>query len=295
MASKLHSEVPSNSNSSAIVHCLNPYGFKYGRRNTEENINLNRNFGTTVETFLTPNSGYLKLAPHFEKKKKATGGALHKFSTLAFLLKRLFTKEFETRTLSQAISQGQFTNPKGLEFGGTEPTPQARYFRERFENLERPFEEIIMVDLHTGLGNRGRLHVLTGFDVKTCIHEQTFARLFQPEKEQHLYEFNSGDEKGFYQTIGDINTMIAELASQKKVVALTFEFGTLGNGPLAKADSLSRMWLENQGTHYGFSSPRAEKVIRQKFKELFEPHDHSWQKGALATTREVFARLVRRL
>ena len=198
--------------------------------------------------------------------------------------------------MSQAISQGQFTNPKGLEFGGTEPTPQARYFRERFEQLEPRFDEIVMVDLHTGLGKRGRLHLLTGFDVATCVHPQTFARLFQPENEAHLYEFNSGDERGFYQTIGDINTMIAELAApHKKVVALTFEFGTLGASLLAKADSLSRLWLENQGTHYGFKSPLHEHKIRQKFKELFEPEDVAWQKNALATTREVFSRLVERL
>ncbi len=278
-----------------IVHSLNPYGFKHGRRNTEENINLNRNFGTTAETFRTPNEGYKKLALHFEKEQRASGGALHKFVTLAFLAKRLFTKEFDVHSLSQAISQGQFTNPKGLEFGGTEPTPQARYFRERFEHLEVPFEEIVMVDLHTGLGKQGRLHLLTGYDVETCIHPQTFARLFKPENERQFYEFNSGDEKGFYRTVGDINTMVAELAPRKKVVALTFEFGTLGDGLLAKADSLSRMWLENQGTHHGFTSPVKERVIREKFKALFEPQDPMWQQNALALTREVFARLVDRL
>jgi predicted deacylase len=278
-----------------IVHCLNPYGFKHGRRTTEANINLNRNFGTAPETFRTPNEGYKKLSSHFEKNKRARGGPLHKFATLSFLLKRLFTKEFDAQSLSQAISQGQFTNPRGLEYGGSEPTPQADYFRRRFETIAHPFAEIVLIDLHTGLGLEKRLHLLTGFDVAKCVHPETFQRLFRPYEESELYEFNSGDEKGFYQTIGDINTMVAELAPEKRVVALTFEFGTLGNGLLSKADSLSRLWLENQGAHYGFATKAHERSIRQKFKDLFEPQDPAWQQNALRITRDIFTRLVQRM
>jgi len=274
-----------------IVHCLNPYGYKFGRRTTEENINLNRNFGTN---FTVPNPGYLKLAPHFERKKKASG-FLHPLKTLSFLTKLLVSGDFNERTLSQAISQGQFTNPQGLEYGGTKPTPQAHYFRERFEEIEKPFEEIVLLDLHTGLGHRNRLHLLTGINVEQCVHKPTFERLFQPEKEVALYEFNSGDEKGFYQTIGDINTMVAEAAPLKKVVALTLEFGTLGNNVFAKADSLSRLWLENQGHFNGYASQSERQKIRQRFKELFNPQERAWQLNALSITRKVLGNTLERI
>jgi hypothetical protein len=278
-----------------IVHCLNPYGWKYARRVTEENINLNRNFGTTPESFRTPNDGYLRLAPHIENKSKARSHLLHPLATMAFLIARVFKKEFSSRTLTQAIAQGQFTNPQGLEYGGTAPTPQAKHFRERFEVIENPYSEIMHADFHTGLGKRNRLHLLTGFDVERCVNPTTFKRLFKVEDETHLYEFNSGDEVGFYRTIGDINTLVADCAPTKKVVALTFEFGTLGTGLLANARSLSRLWLENRGTQNGFETSEHEIKIRAKFRELFEPQDPKWQANALAISEQVLKQVVDRL
>jgi hypothetical protein len=278
-----------------IVHCLNPFGWKYGRRSTEENVDLNRNFGTAPETFRTPNEGYVKLAPSFEQNQKARADRLHPLKALAFLGSHVLGKDFDSRSLTQAITQGQFTHPKGLQYGGTGPTPQAKRFRERFERIAAPYREIVHLDFHTGLGRKNRLHLLTGIDVEACIHRPTFKRLFHTEKETHLYEFNSGDEKGFYQTVGDINTMVANCAAGKNVVALTFEFGTLGTGLVNSGRALSRLWLENLGTQNGFESAEDERKIRAKFRDLFEPQDPAWQANALAITREVLNRIVDRL
>ncbi len=278
-----------------IVHCLNPYGWKYARRVTEENINLNRNFGTTPETFRTPNEGYLRLAPEIERNEKARHDLLHPFKTLKFLATRLFKKEFTSRTLTQAIAQGQFTNPRGLEYGGREQTPQARNLTERFKQVQNGYDEIIHIDFHTGLGKRNRLHLLTGFDQEKCVHPETFKRLFRAKDEAHLYKFNSGDEDGFYRTVGDINMMTAECAPGKKVVALTFEFGTLGTGLIANGRALSRLWLENRGTQNGFASKKDEQKIKAKFRDLFEPQDPAWQKNALDITHTVLRQVVERL
>ena len=55
-----------------FIHGLNPYGFKYHRRVTENNVDLNRNCVVDLEMYSSKNDGYKKLSPmlKFLKQKK---------------------------------------------------------------------------------------------------------------------------------------------------------------------------------------------------------------------------------
>jgi hypothetical protein len=68
-----------------LVHAINPYGFKYFRRVTENNIDLNRNFDTTKEIFQTKNEGYRTL----EESLNPTGKAGYSFFAHLWFLVRM--------------------------------------------------------------------------------------------------------------------------------------------------------------------------------------------------------------
>jgi len=64
--------------------------------------------------------------------------------------------------LTKGIAPGQFERPEHVEYGGKALEPQSRCFIDKMRELMPEFKDIIGLDLHTGLGDRGRLHLLAG-------------------------------------------------------------------------------------------------------------------------------------
>jgi len=276
-----------------LFHCFNPYGFKYGRRTTENNVNLNRGFGPNRSTFKTPNLGYEKIAHWFEGKKPIHAPLIPALSSLKLLIEG-HAKGFNSKTLNQAIGQGQFTHPRGLEYGGTDYEPQVRFFMDRFQTIAQTYDQILLFDLHTGLGERGRLHILTG-STEESRNPSLLKKILDLKADHAIYEFTETHKPGFYRTIGDINTMIPTLVPGKPVAALTLEFATLGASLRAKLDTLERIRFENLGHHAGYGNEASATKVKQRFIELFAPTDQTWQANTIRLARETLSRIALRL
>lgn len=279
-----------------ILHCFNPYGFKYGRRNTENNVNLNRNFGIDEAHFQTPNEGYKRLARWVEGSGKPIRRPVLPLAiAYRFMARAMILGRFNSSRLNQAMAQGQFEFPRGLEYGGSKREPQVEYFVSRIQKHMSRFKKVILFDLHTGLGERARLHLIPGDDPR-CIDRDLFNQLFHAKEEIDLYVETGGNAPGFYKTVGDLNSLVAKLAPEpQRVLALTFEFGTLGNHKRAKVETLERVLAENRGHHNGFASASDEAWAKIQFRELFEPSEKAWRTTVLDTARETIKRAVSRL
>jgi hypothetical protein len=131
------------------VHAINPYGFAWLRRVTEENVDLNRNFVDHSKP-LPENLDYDLLADAI--CPPAWDGA-----TRAAARARLeeFAKERGAHALQKAVAGGQYRHPHGLFYGGSAPT-RARVTLERIlrEQLGRA-RRLAVIDFHTGLGPYG--------------------------------------------------------------------------------------------------------------------------------------------
>ena len=96
------------------IHGLNPYGFSWWRRTTNENVDLNRNFRDFAAA-APANTRYDELAalivPETWPPDAATTAALD-----------AFVAEHGDRALQQAVSGGQYAHPRGLFYGGNEAT-----------------------------------------------------------------------------------------------------------------------------------------------------------------------------
>ncbi len=129
------------------VHALNPHGFSHGRRVTNENVDLNRNFCDFGKP-LPVNEAYASLHPLLvpetwpptAENETALGAWIAKNGTPAF---------------QAAVSGGQYQFDDGLFFGGKAPTWSNRTFREVLQTHGRQAGRLAWIDLHTGLGPNG--------------------------------------------------------------------------------------------------------------------------------------------
>ena len=106
-----------------LIHAINPYGFAWTRRVTEDNVDLNRNFVDHDKAY-PKNDGYLAIADAVLPKE---WNEASKAET-----ERVFdayAQKHGAFGLQGAISGGQYTHPDGIFFGGTKPTWSNRTIR----------------------------------------------------------------------------------------------------------------------------------------------------------------------
>ena len=149
MARGAHRELGPNT-AALLIHALNPYGFAWDRRVTEEGCDLNRNFVDFTQP-LPSNPGYEKLAhhlvppsldgPEFAAAEQAIAAYRERHGEIAF---------------QSARKSGQYTHPSGMFFGGTAPTAARRTVETiAADHRLAQRQQVIIIDYHTGLGPFG--------------------------------------------------------------------------------------------------------------------------------------------
>jgi len=132
-----------------IIHAINPYGFAWLRRVTEDNVDLNRNW-IDFTAPLPANPGYDALCDAIcpqqwsGEAREAADAALGAYAA---------AQGFPA--LQQAISGGQFAHPRGLFFGGVGPTWSRRTQSDILRHWLGEAGRVAVIDYHTGLGPWG--------------------------------------------------------------------------------------------------------------------------------------------
>lgn len=161
-----HAKLPDGT-AALLIHGINPHGFAWLRRTTEEGIDLNRNF-VDFDAPLPPNPGYAELAdalvpPDIEE------------ATLVAAERRFaaYTEKHGLAAYLTARGAGQYTHPDGLFYGGTAPSWSRRTAEALIADLALPGRAVAVVDLHTGLGPYAYGELIAGADP----HEEAASRL----------------------------------------------------------------------------------------------------------------------
>ena len=132
-----------------IVHAINPYGFAWLRRVTEDNVDLNRNW----VDFSAP----LPANPAYDALSSAICPPLWDEAAQAESARSLaeFAASNGFPALQQAVSGGQFNHPEGVFYGGSGPTWSRRTQSEILQVHLREAGRVGVIDFHTGLGPWG--------------------------------------------------------------------------------------------------------------------------------------------
>lgn len=277
-----------------MIHALNPFGFKHHRRGTEGNVNLNRNCSTNGSLYSFKNPAALELVKRFIPRTPVEATTCHLMTRMRRENGSIWFDDVALDEFVKGVGMGQFESNEALEFGGFGPEPQIEELIAQLKKLMPDYQDIVLLDLHTGLGDRGRLHLLTG-DTDGSVHPALFKELFDVEKDKEFYAFTPAEEEGFYKTLGATNNIFPELARpHQRVCALTMEFGTLGHDLEAQLLGLNRWMLEEQGLIFGYKNPQLEKKLRADYFEKFFPSDPAWRKSVIAAARGLFERVFTR-
>lgn len=132
-----------------MVHAVNPYGFAWLRRVTEDNVDLNRNWIDFSKPTPT-NQAYDSLHDIFcptiwtEATRADTEAAIQRFAA-----------EHGPMMLQTAMSAGQYAHPDGVFFGGAGPTWSRRTQTAIYQQRLGQARQVAIIDFHTGLGPWG--------------------------------------------------------------------------------------------------------------------------------------------
>lgn len=269
-----------------IVHALNPFGYKYFTRTNENNVDLNRNFITSHEDFKLVNKEYEKLKPLLEPPIPASGYFL---ARVGFYSQIGWVNLRRGRKTVLGSLRGQYQNPRGIFYGGQEVQPETKSAQSLIKRFAANANEIYLADLHTGFGEKGHLHFFGSDEIADPQDKERQAKLFEG------YSIDSGHDKNFYSTTGDFNDWVRTAFPKKRVIAMTYEFGTLDSQTLR--GSLRSLWimvLENQGRHQGYFSQDDEKKSLLEYELLFNPQNLDWRRSVLTQGSEALTTTLKR-
>lgn len=271
-----------------MIHGFNLYGFKNSRRVNENNIDLNRNFILSRSQFKAEDTSYTDLVALLNPK---TPPELGFFSRYSFIAKSIFyIAKYSIESLRSAILKGQYSHPNGIFYGGEQTQVQSNLITDLAETYMKPYKKILLIDLHTGYGERAKLHLLAGkaTDSNSLILQKIF----------DTGEIDFSDKKKFYAVQGEMLAYFATKIKQNsdaELAGVVFEYGTLDSQKtLGSIESLRRVVLENQNFHFPAAS-ETSREIKLLYREMFYPSDENWRKAVLQQTAEKMKKVFRYL
>lgn len=273
----LENKLKAQNTSYLLIHGFNLWGFKNGRRVNENNIDLNRAFLANRSQFVSDDSGYTKLNSFLNPQSQAKFGLLSHASFIVNAIYQLSQNSIEV--LRNAILKGQYSHPKGIFYGGSMAQEQELMIEQLVARYFAPYKKVILVDLHTGYGERGRLHLLAG--PENDPNSIKLKKLFGEGK------VDFADKAKFYAVQGEMITFFGTKIFEKTkadITGVTFEYGTLDSQKtLGSIESLRRIVLENQNFHFPANNKDSES-IKNIYREMFYPSDELWRKTVLEQT-----------
>lgn len=270
-----------------LVHAINPFGMKYFRRVTENNVDLNRNFDTDTKLFAEKNAGYTALVSLLNPTSKAS---LWSPRYLFFPLRAIYNIVTEGMSaLRQAILQGQYEHSQGVYFGGKAFEQQKALLDPVFLHAANGKKIVTVIDLHTGYGERGTAHLFPNIPPNNEVKQLT-EKLFAGYK----IDWPGGD---FYATHGDFSAYLGLIQKPGvKYIPMVFEYGTLDSQTTrGSIVSIQNTILENQAFHHGCASVTDCQRIKANFREMFFPSSLSWRSKILRDSRILFQQVLQRM
>lgn len=241
-----------------LIHAVNPYGMAWSRRVDHDNVDVNRNFVDFAD--LPANDRYADVDAYLNP----TGASLDLDDTSYLEPLLAFWAEVGDDVAFRTLSGGQYTHPRGVQFGGQEATWSRRTLERIWTDHLTGATDALALDLHTGLGPLGRLTVF-----QTADEHEPAAQAGAAWFPEWLYR------SGRSETIdhGVMGPGLDEWAAGKlNANAFVLEFGThdpLGGVGVLRADN----WLHNHG------DPTSEvgRTVRLRMREFFFVDDASWR------------------
>lgn len=263
-----------------MVHAVNPYGFAWGLRGTENNVDLNRNFLDHSQPH-PDNPLYDELHPLLcpERiddaaiQKMLAGGAR-------------FIERHGQWALEDAISRGQYSHPDGYHFGGRAPEWSNITMRRIVHDQLSCAHRVGFIDWHSGPAGDGDLIHLCFSDPRS----RGFARAaswwgrtaLDPKTVDAMWGSKRPTRRGIM-----FWGIEEQLKPQAEIAGAVIEFRsaqTKGNAAKAMRVPMLERWLRFVG---GFDAPEAAGYF-EEIRDDYAPHRRSWQENVITNALDCY-------
>jgi hypothetical protein len=242
------------------IHAINPYGFAWVRRVTEENVDLNRNFVAHGGT-LPHNEGYVELA---EALCPAEWSEAAQRRTRAILAD--YGKRHGAALLQRAITGGQYTHADGIFYGGAAPTwSRQTALAIAREHLSRA-RKLAVIDYHTGLGPYGH-------GEKIIIHPPASAGFARARDwyGDNITSTSLGTSKSA-DVVGDLLSGVEAALPGAEFTGMALEYGVL---PVD--ETIDAVRADNWLHHHGALDSRQGRDIKAQMRATFYGDVDEWK------------------
>jgi len=249
--SGLHRELPPGLALFAI-HAINPSGFAWLRRVTEDNVDLNRNFIAHGGDY-PANAAYDHLHAALCPRDWDDASLAESDRVI-----EAYREEHGAWALQKAVAGGQYNHPDGIFYGGNTETwsrnAMVQILRKNLSGARR----VAVIDYHTGLGPRGH-------GERICVHKPDDPGLARA-KDWYRDDVASPFLGTSVSTeIHGVNTlgMVAALPGIE-LTAVAIEYGTLPTEQVKLALRADN-WLHLHGELDSAKGRRIKAQIREAF------------------------------
>jgi hypothetical protein len=254
-----------------LVHAVNPHGFAWVRRVTEEGVDLNRNF-VDFAAPLPENPGYDALAEALVPP--ALSGPEWDAAEAAIAT---FRKQQGDAAFHAARSAGQYRHPAGLFYGGAAPS----WARRTQETIIADYRltqrgHVGVIDLHTGLGPFGYGELIVMQRAESAAGRRLMG----------WYEWVT--------TMGDVNSAATtrvglcpihwEAVLGERVTFASLEYGTRPRDVVYAA--LRADHCLHRHSNVDWHAPATQR-IKAAIKDAFFPDSLAWREMVLYRARQV--------
>jgi len=274
-----------------FVHAVNPYGFWSGRRWNENNVDLNRNV-LSAERFKEliakgPPEPYLKIVQKHIINSQRPLLSWFDANIYYYVLAARALIIHGYNNLKHALVTGQYHFEKGLFYGGQEL--QASWVLLKQFLHERNYlqmREIIMLDVHTGLGPSGKdtLFISRGADLVNksgYLPEDDYGRGI------NSYLGDEGAGKGYEDTDGGSVNILEWFPQRTLGIGIGQEFGTVNSV------AVSRALVLDHYAHFWHVGNESRKKAYERTRGVFYLRLDGWKQSVVDRGVRVFGQLLK--
>jgi len=256
-----------------LVHILNPYGMSWMRRTNGNNVDLNRNFLRSEDSWSGVTKGYQTLE-NFLNPKSPPG---FDFFTVQALLN---IYQFGFSKLKQSLACGQYEFPQGLFYGGNQLQSESELYENWLMKNISNVKYVFAIDIHSGLGKFGKDTLLMGLGRGKGVYQHLQkilgAKIRRPTIQDSIA----------YDIRGGLLDILPRLFPEAMIESLTQEFGTYSAFKIVHI-----LREENRLFQYGKCS--LDHPIKSKLKERFYPASKKWKESVLKLGFELVSKAAR--
>lgn len=182
-----------------------------------------------------------------------------------------FLKRATHDVMSKAMHGGQYVNPKGTFYGGTEPVWSNRVFRAAVAEHAARARHICIIDYHTGGGPFGFADHFVDDDrdglegAAKSRHWWSHATVIAEDKARHGKDAQS-------ETPGNLFMAVPEIVPGKRYTLCLVELRTGED-----KTGIDAIRAENWLYHYGDAESPEGRAIRSEARERFYPASEVWR------------------